>query len=444
MRTNKNYSSGFQCKSDAIAFLLLVLIWLVFPLLSANSQSLENKKSSVRNKGSSFLLQYNQNYKILFKAYKRNHSALDRMDLLIHRHRQNIYSGKSHLFITAYIRPEDLYNPIILNRTSIQGKIVRAYIKVRHQIAHRYCTLALDTNLHSNSLVRVKYIFGPTAACCHSVRLVADSYPIRSSHVSAGIISRHREEYKESPVRTEQVLTPIVSRGEKTKPNVIDPSLGDENELSPKTDHANQSVCIIPAFVDKRKHPGTSLLFGIKTNLFYWAGITPELKHRDFIPNIELEWYFNRHWSLNVDGAYVYTHNYNNDQEQWGVSSIAMEPRFWLNGSNCFTGIYVGVYGLIGQFDVKLNTISEYGHTGDFHEGGISLGYYLPLSSRWGIEVGGRFGYRAVRGDIYRYVYPVHFYYDSSYTQNGLKLTGIRLLLTYRLGKFKKQEQIRL
>lgn len=188
------------------------------------------------------------------------------------------------------------------------------------------------------------------------------------------------------------------------------------------------------------RHSKFNSFFGIKTNLFYWAGITPELKRRDFIPNAELEWYFNRHWSMNVDGTYVYLHNHHADQEQWGVSSIAIEPRFWVNGDNCFTGIYVGIYGLIGQFDVRLNRISEKGHTGDFQEGGISLGYYLPLSLRWGIEAGGQFGYRTVSGDIYRYVYPKHFYYDSSYSQNGLKLTGIRLLLTCRLGRFKKQE----
>jgi hypothetical protein len=92
------------------------------------------------------------------------------------------------------------------------------------------------------------------------------------------------------------------------------------------------------------------------------------------------------------------------------------------------------LYGLTGNFDLKENTISKKGHTGDLHEGGVSLGYYLPLSERWGLEAGIRVGYRKESGDFYYYDQP-HFYYDSTYGQHGLKLTGIRLLLTYRLWK---------
>lgn len=399
MKIREKCLYGFQRKSGTIVFILLVLTWLVSPLLPVCSQSFENKKSFVRNKGSSFLFQYNRNYRILYKDYKCNHSALDRMNLLIRRHRQDICSGASHLFITAYIRPKDLHNPKILDHTIVQANVVRAYIKVRHHIAHDYCTFSFDTTLHSNSLVRVRYI-----PYHYPIPQTIYSDSIQSANILEVITPVRSEECKKDTVLVKQMFLPTACVGETAK----------------QSDPECESFRI-------------SSFFGIKTNLFYWTGITPELKRRDFIPNAELEWCFGRHWSLNADGAYVYLHNHNADQEQWGVSSIAIEPRFWLNRNNCFTGVYIGGYGLIGQFDVKLNTISEYGHTGDFHEGGISMGYYLPLSSRWGIEVGGRFGYRAVSGDIYRYVYPRHFYYDSSYTQNGFKLTGIRLLLTYRL-----------
>ncbi len=185
-----------------------------------------------------------------------------------------------------------------------------------------------------------------------------------------------------------------------------------------------------------KKQTGTpGLYFGVKTNLLYWAGITPDLNLRPYIPNGELEWFAFSHFSLNFDGSYVYLHNINSDQEQWGISSIGIEPRYWLAKTDHFIGLFVGVYALTGQFDVKLNRLGQTGHTGNFNEGGISLGYYWPLSTHWGLEAGGRLGFRSVSGDIYRFVDPNHFYYRSSFSQNKIGLTGIRLSLCYRLWK---------
>jgi hypothetical protein len=179
----------------------------------------------------------------------------------------------------------------------------------------------------------------------------------------------------------------------------------------------------------------TSVPFlAVKTNLLYWGGITPEIKHRDMIPNLELELYAGKHISFNADVFYTYLNESKVAKNTWGVSGIGVEPRFWFCKPGQFAGLYAGVYGAYGDFDVKPENITSNGHTGDFYEGGFSSGYYQSLSSHWGIEVGGRCGYRSVSGDIYYFSDP-HYYKQSSFTQSGLKLTGIRLLVTYRFGR---------
>lgn len=175
-------------------------------------------------------------------------------------------------------------------------------------------------------------------------------------------------------------------------------------------------------------------VLAVKTNLFYWGGITSELKHRDMIPNLELELYTGKRFSLNADVFYTYLNENKPAKNTWGVSGIGVEPRFWFCKPGKYTGLYGGLYGAYGDFDVKQESLTSNGHTGDFYEGGLSLGYYQSLSSHWGIEVGGRCGYRSVSGDIYYFSDP-HYYKQSSFTQSGLKLTGIRLLVTYRFGK---------
>ncbi len=176
----------------------------------------------------------------------------------------------------------------------------------------------------------------------------------------------------------------------------------------------------------------------ISTNLLYLAGITPEPDWTGAIPNAEIAWYFGKRWSLNAGVSYAHFEKSNEDHEIRGLSSLALEPRIWLSGSNLYKGLYAGLYALTGDFDVKPNDLSPHGQTGTFQEGGLSLGYYLPFSQRWGVEAGVRAGYRTVDCDRYL-CQGSHYYYQSTHTQDGIKLTGFSLLIVYRMGKSCKQ-----
>jgi hypothetical protein len=173
---------------------------------------------------------------------------------------------------------------------------------------------------------------------------------------------------------------------------------------------------------------------GIKTNLLYWAGVTSEPALRSMTPNVELEWYFRKHFSLNLDATYSYIKKQKDTHQIWGLSSIAIEPRYWLTSDGSFKGFYAGLSGQYGDFDVKLDKISkEHGYTGTFWDGSLSLGYYAALTSHLGLEIGLKGGYQNVE---YKAYVPENsgFYEVYSDSKSGLALTGLRILLVYRLG----------
>lgn len=432
MQTKKIYLTYLRIE------LFPILIGLCFLLSSISVFSQNNRPAVDVPVSASFLFSYRQQSRILLKDYKYNHAKCDQLNSLIRRHRPDIISGKSHLAITAFIRPCDLKEPQILNVGSIQGSVARAYVKVLHSIEHKYCTFAFDTAHYTNYQVRIDYVSGPVPDS-------ANQDIFYSLKRDAASILRAIKRYNPIPVIGEGgKWLPVGSGSRFEEDNVmfVDSIIKVFDAMKSATLSSVASKMNIPhtlSFLLKKgaNKPLKSFnpLIGVKTNLLYWAGLTPEVKQRDITPNLELEYYFSKRFSLNIDAAYTYMDKKNTEQELWGVSSFSVEPRFWLKGNRQYNGFYFGIYTQTGQFDVKLNAISAEGHTGAFHEGGFSLGYYLPISSRWGLEAGGRYGYRLLDGDVYTYELPGHFYYQSSFKNNGFKLTGLRLLLTYRLGK---------
>lgn len=176
-------------------------------------------------------------------------------------------------------------------------------------------------------------------------------------------------------------------------------------------------------------------VFAVKTNLLYLAGYSAELKKKYLTPNLELEYFPFPHWSVSGEWVYSVTDTQGADAHVWSPSSLSLEPRYWFfDSSGEHRWLYIGIYGLMGEFDELLNDVLDDGHTGSYHEGGFSLGCYIPLGSRLGLEVGARLGYRSVDGDRYYYSDP-HYYYKDSYTESSLKATGFRVSVSYRFGK---------
>lgn len=176
-------------------------------------------------------------------------------------------------------------------------------------------------------------------------------------------------------------------------------------------------------------------LLAVKTNLLYLGGYSAELKKEYLTPNVEVEYFPAPHWSISGEYVYGVVETQGDDAHVWAPSSLSLEPRYWFfDRSGKHHWLYLGVYGLSGEFDELYSDAQDDGHTGSYYEGGLSAGCYIPFSSRLGLELGGRLGYRSTDGDRYYYSNS-HYYYKNSYTQSGLKATGFRVSVSYRFGK---------
>jgi hypothetical protein len=168
----------------------------------------------------------------------------------------------------------------------------------------------------------------------------------------------------------------------------------------------------------------------IKSNLLAWAGITPEIAYRTPMPNLELEWMWNKHFSLSAAALYQRDVGRAEGYEVYHVTAYTLEMRYrplpTLRHPGCYTGIY------LRAGDYNMRTLPTVGTTGRYYEGGLSMGYTVALSAHWLLEGGLSAGYRYVQVKKY-----LHDAGGDQPTQRGhtdaFTLTNISLTIGYRL-----------
>ena len=168
-------------------------------------------------------------------------------------------------------------------------------------------------------------------------------------------------------------------------------------------------------------------VLAVKTNLIVWAGMTPEFERTTFMPNLALEVFFAKRFSAALSA--VYSDFDFGSGEHWGVTGYSLEPRFWLKGSSVYKGLYAGLYGQVGDFNVQ-RVGGNY--TGRYLQAGVSLGYYLLLTKHWGVELGVRGGWQ--QGDVKKYIVNGGHLYQLNEAVNGnrIGLTGLNVSIAYR------------
>lgn len=171
--------------------------------------------------------------------------------------------------------------------------------------------------------------------------------------------------------------------------------------------------------------PAPTLAIG--TNLLQWAGFRPDFTHTTTIPNIYVEYYFLKRWS--VKGAFAYCDwSYDNGKRFQGISSYSLEPRFWLKKDEKFRGFFFGIYGQAGDYNQK---DIEQNHTGKYYSGGLSAGYLYPIYRGLAVEVSLRGGYRHATVKKYKSGEDCNDL-CRKYTKKEFTVTGSCLSLVYR------------
>lgn len=173
--------------------------------------------------------------------------------------------------------------------------------------------------------------------------------------------------------------------------------------------------------------------WGIKTNLCGWAGVMSGFKMGSPTPNLSVEGFFARRWSVEAGYAYTDRDAFGGGKEHYHISTGTLEVRRWFGKPSLFRGFYLGVSGRYGEYDVQ-DVVT--GQTGSLWGAGIGAGWFLPLSRRWGVELEARGGYRRARNELYN-IEPGHYYFNSRAIED--KFTGeLRLQIVYRFGKTQK------
>jgi len=131
----------------------------------------------------------------------------------------------------------------------------------------------------------------------------------------------------------------------------------------------------------------------IKTNLLYWAALTP---------NLALEFYIDDQHSIGVEGAYS---NWviNSSKRDWKYSATmaALEYRYWFDSSS--GGHFIGFNGGWGKYNFRFNDpkIPGTGDQGQVYGGGLLYGYSLPIKRFFNIEFAIAVGYALIDDDEY-------------------------------------------
>lgn len=205
-------------------------------------------------------------------------------------------------------------------------------------------------------------------------------------------------------------------------------SFANVNTLYPVPD-----TVLSPVSVTRARH--SKPILSLKTNLLTWTGLTSEGKIASLRPNLALELFFARCWSLSASGEYSHWQGGTN-HKFWGISGYSLEPRFWLLGDGTYRWLYLGAYGLLGDFDYQPSHDGDSDRngssvTGTYWSAGLSLGLYLRLSRHWGLEAGLRGGYLDASGKAYDNE-PPHAYYHHDFPSSRWGITGFNFSLTYR------------
>lgn len=171
---------------------------------------------------------------------------------------------------------------------------------------------------------------------------------------------------------------------------------------------------------------------GVKTNALLFAGLLPDGSMYSPVANGAVEVYFMDRFSAQVSFACAMPYNKGDKYNLFSMINLGLEPRWWLWGNSRFSGLYAGVYGQYGNFDVSIKEKLEDNSTGSFYGGGISAGWLQPLWRGFYVEAGVQAGYRNDTVNVYEFT-PGHPYKRlGTYILNSFTLQGINLSVGYR------------
>ena len=160
----------------------------------------------------------------------------------------------------------------------------------------------------------------------------------------------------------------------------------------------------------------------VKSNLLYDAALMPAL---------EVEYRFNQHWSLGVEGAMAWWHN-NGAHKYYQLATISPEARYWFKPQGARRGHYVGLFVGGGWYDLENG---GKGYKGEGFMTGLSYGYMFPVGKYFAFEAGIGLGYLRTWYEEYL---PIdgHYVYQQSSRLNYFGPLKLKFSLVWNIGRW--------
>ncbi|MDR0231177.1 MAG: DUF3575 domain-containing protein [Dysgonamonadaceae bacterium] len=180
-----------------------------------------------------------------------------------------------------------------------------------------------------------------------------------------------------------------------------------------------------------KSKPSKPLFIALKTNLIYDAAL---------LPNLTAELYLGKQWSVAVEGNWSWWTFGNPVQNRWfhRVQVAGVELRRWFTSPYPLHGHALGVYAMIGNYDIRFFPKDEYS-IGELSyqswSGGISYAYSFPIARRFNLELGVAAGY--VGGRYYKYNYCMEdkqWEQQAVYDRKYIGPTRVGVSLVWLLG----------
>lgn len=162
-------------------------------------------------------------------------------------------------------------------------------------------------------------------------------------------------------------------------------------------------------------------MFNVKTNMLY-----------DVVgfPSLEVEIPIGQRWSFNMEGAVAW---WSSDRKHtfYQLDMLSPEARWWFGQKSRWHGHYIGVFGMVGLYDLEWK--GSTGYKGEYWGVGVSYGYMFPISKHLSLETGLGLGYMRTGYEEYLPMDGHYVYQQSGLTQffGPLKL---KVGLVWRIG----------
>ncbi len=196
-------------------------------------------------------------------------------------------------------------------------------------------------------------------------------------------------------------------------------------EIIPPSLHTHSASIVPPqnTIVKKQRRP---FYMGVSTNLLFDAAL---------VPNIGIEFYLGKKWSLQGDWHYAW---WNNDKinTYWRVYGGGVEARRWFGKASDkkpLNGHHIGIYGMILTYDFELGGRGYLGDKWSWSVG-FGYGYSLPIAKRLNLDFGINIGYL---GGEYKEYLPIdgHYVWQATKNRKYFGVTKGYVSLVWILGK---------